>query len=278
MNNAAAMIPNDDVLEDKTDQPITKSVIGVDSLVDKPRGLESTSTWLLPTLTSGQQELLKWLAIITMTLDHINALLFNYGVPPLLWIGRLAFPLFAFLIAYNLVVRNVKPTRYLYPLIFFALCTQPVVLLVWHRWSANIFLTLALGVLFVGLQRLLAQRLLAQRLLVRWLHPTLSYLIVALLLVIPAMQVEYGIAGVFLIPALVFYLGHPRALLLVAIGFYLLALNTFSPASVMPLLLLPILYLTTRFDITLTRVNPWFFYLYYPCHLLVLKVLQSRMY
>jgi hypothetical protein len=223
---------------------------------------------LVPNLTSGQQEALKWLAIVTMTIDHINALLFNYSEQPLFWIGRLAFPLFAFLMAYNLVVRKVKPTRYVYPLVVFALCTQPVYYLVFNNWTGNIFMTLALGVLFVGLQRMAAQRI------PMWL----SYLFIAPLVAIPALHVDYGIPGVFLIPVVVFFLEHPRPLLLVGLGFYLLAVNTFGPYSVMPLLLVPIIYFMSRFDLPLRRANPWLFYLFYPVHLLVLEVIQRQLY
>lgn len=223
---------------------------------------------LVPRLTSGQQEALKWLAIVTMVIDHINALLFNYSEPVFLWIGRLAFPLFAFLIAYNLVVRTVKPTRYVYPLVLFALCTQPVTWLVWNHWRGNIFMTLALGVLFVGLQRMAAQRM-----------PTwLSYLFVGLLIVIPALHVDYGIPGVFLIPVIVFFLERPRPLLLVALSFYLLSVNTFAPYSVVPLLLVPLIYFITRLEIPLRRTNPWFFYLFYPAHLVVLEILQRNVF
>lgn len=50
----------------------------------------------------GSVELLKWIAIICMTLDHINKYLFNGTLPYLFEIGRLALPLFIFVLAYNL--------------------------------------------------------------------------------------------------------------------------------------------------------------------------------
>jgi hypothetical protein len=280
MNNSSPTISNNIVVNEPSTIEGTfgnKSIEGVLELEDGSSqeanpviNLEQKAppSALIPRLTSGQQEALKWLAIFTMTIDHINALLFNYSEPAMLWIGRLAFPLFAFLIAYNLVVRSVKPTRYLYPLILFAVCTQPVTWLVWNIWRGNIFMTLALGVLFVGLQRMAAKRMPV------WL----SYLVTALLIAIPALHVDYGIIGVFLIPAGVFFLEHPRPLLLVALGFYLLAVNTFGPYSVMPLFLVPMIYFLTRLELPLRRTNPWFFYLFYPGHLLMLEVIQRNTY
>jgi len=74
-------------------------------------------------LTSSQQELLKWVAVATMTLDHANRSLWPYQD----WafaVGRLAFPLFVFLLAYNTTVRAVSPRRYLLPLFTFGTLSQ----------------------------------------------------------------------------------------------------------------------------------------------------------
>ncbi len=68
------------------------------------------------------RELLKILAIATMTIDHIGAVLY----PDLLLfrvIGRIAFPLFAYLITLG-IENTQKPGRYLSTLFFFALISQ----------------------------------------------------------------------------------------------------------------------------------------------------------
>ena len=46
-------------------------------------------------------ESLKWLALFSMLGDHINKYLFNGTLPFLFEIGRIAFPVFAFVIAFN---------------------------------------------------------------------------------------------------------------------------------------------------------------------------------
>lgn len=51
---------------------------------------------------NGGLELLKWFALILMTGDHVNKYLFNETLPYLFEAGRLAMPVFVFVLAYNL--------------------------------------------------------------------------------------------------------------------------------------------------------------------------------
>ena len=50
----------------------------------------------------GTVEALKWLALALMTGDHVNKYLFNGTLPFLFEAGRLALPIFVFVLAYNL--------------------------------------------------------------------------------------------------------------------------------------------------------------------------------
>lgn len=57
------------------------------------------------TISSGSLELVKWIAIFAMTVDHINTgILYRIGAAnaELFMFGRIAAPLFAFMVAYNL--------------------------------------------------------------------------------------------------------------------------------------------------------------------------------
>ena len=60
------------------------------------------STAPVLTLSSGTLEALKWLALILMTFDHVNKHLLHASVPELFAAGRLAMPLFGFVLGYNL--------------------------------------------------------------------------------------------------------------------------------------------------------------------------------
>lgn len=218
---------------------------------------------LRPVLSSGQQETLKWLAVVTMTFHTSDMILFANAVSPLFWLSRVAFPLFAFLIAYNLVVRNVKPTRYLYPLLIFALFTQPVYTWSLNRPVGNIMFTLCFGVLYVGLHELLSKRL----------SSLLGHVLLVPLFFIPALQMDYGPVGVFFIPVLVWFLKRPSLAFLFVLVVCLLAVNSFAPYALWALLVIPLIYAVIRYPIGLTRSNSWLFYTYYPAHLLLLKLM-----
>lgn len=62
------------------------------------------SSWSLPRLfvADGTVEGLKWLGLLLMTGDHVNKYLFNGTLPFLFEAGRLAMPIFVFVLAFNL--------------------------------------------------------------------------------------------------------------------------------------------------------------------------------
>ncbi|MBM4401203.1 MAG: hypothetical protein FJ045_04550, partial [Crenarchaeota archaeon] len=68
------------------------------------------------------REILKVTAIVTMTMDHIGDILYP-GTLFLHIIGRLAFPLFAYLIALG-IESTKKPKKYMMTLLSFALISQ----------------------------------------------------------------------------------------------------------------------------------------------------------
>ena len=68
------------------------------------------------------REVLKVIAIVTMTIDHINDILYSDTLF-LHIIGRLAFPLFAYLIALG-IESTKKPKKYMVTLLSFALISQ----------------------------------------------------------------------------------------------------------------------------------------------------------
>lgn len=53
-------------------------------------------------VSSGSLEALKWFGLVAMTGDHVNKYLFNSTLPYLFEFGRLAMPIFGFVLAYNL--------------------------------------------------------------------------------------------------------------------------------------------------------------------------------
>ncbi|MBT2305307.1 conjugal transfer protein TraX [Variovorax paradoxus] len=103
----------------------------------------------------GTLEALKWLALGLMALDHANKYLFNEGAALLYDLGRMAMPLFGFVLMYNLARpgaleagMHLKVMRRL--LVFGALATPAFVALVgW--WPLNILFMLLLATGIISL-------------------------------------------------------------------------------------------------------------------------------
>lgn len=96
--------------------------------------------------------MLKIFALLVMTIDHADRVLFDHSYHWMTVIGRFAFPLFAFMIARNgLYTSNAK--RYLFLLVLFGLLSQPIYFWALHHESfwdpLNVLFTLALGLLAV---------------------------------------------------------------------------------------------------------------------------------
>ncbi len=96
------------------------------------------------------REILKVMAIVTMTIDHIGDILY----PDTLFlhiIGRLSFPLFAYLVALG-IESTKKPKKYMITLFFFALISQIPYFLAFEIQPferLNILFTLFLGALII---------------------------------------------------------------------------------------------------------------------------------
>lgn len=73
------------------------------SAVQAP-ALAPSARWSLPriTIADGTLEALKWFAVALMVVDHVNKYLLNWSVPAMFAAGRLAMPIFAICLAYNL--------------------------------------------------------------------------------------------------------------------------------------------------------------------------------
>jgi hypothetical protein len=57
-------------------------------------------------LNNGSVEVLKWLALILMTGDHVNKYILDDAYPILFTLGRIASPIFCFVLAFNLARPN----------------------------------------------------------------------------------------------------------------------------------------------------------------------------
>ncbi len=96
-------------------------------------------------MTSSAREVLKWLAVVLMTCDHVAKIIYGGYVPGLSEAGRVAFPLFALVMAYNLSQPGADPVKSARRLGMWGLIAQPVHALAFGYWlPLNILLTFAL--------------------------------------------------------------------------------------------------------------------------------------
>lgn len=215
----------------------------------------------LPPLTSGQQELVRWTAITTMVVDHVGAVLLEPGAAlPLRAVGRVAWPLFAFLLAYNVARRGVDPVRYLRPLATWYLLSVIPYYLAFGLFRPNILATLLLAALAIVVIQRRAE--LSAR------NP--AYLPLALLGVLVASPfVEYGTPGVLLPVSAWWALSSGRTGAW-AITVLLVAAQNY-PWSVWPAALIALLVpvVAARLPARIPRSGR-FAWVFYPAHLLVL--------
>lgn len=209
-------------------------------------------------LTSNQ---LKLLALLTMTLDHIGVqLLPQY--PLLRIIGRLAFPLYAYMIAEGCThTRNRR--RYLLQMAGLALLCQIVYFFAMGSLYQCILVTFSLSILTVY----------AIDSPTPWHAPAAFCLVLFLTELLPLLLtntdygVDYGLVGVLLPVAVWLAKTRRQKLTLCALFLVLLALDYggvqwYGLAALLPLAL----YSGQRGK---WRMK-WLFYLYYPLHLAAL--------
>ena len=209
-------------------------------------------------VVDGTLEVIKWLALAAMLYDHVVRLLWSgEGVGPATDFGRLAFPLFAFIMAYNLSRPNVGPAVYrrtLWRLIGFGLLALPATYYFFGANFLNILFTFALAIALVWA-------------LEHWRLWWGALLSAGLLLLSP--WVEYGWPGVLLV--LSFFAWQrfglrPLVFLLLILSFVFLNI---ANGSHWALLVLPIVVGGSMIAISFPR-SKWLFYVIYPLHLWIL--------
>lgn len=214
---------------------------------------------------------LKWVALLTMCVDHTGKTVLFGFLEPTHIVGRLAFPLFALIIAMRVARRPELSVRYLRRLLPWAIVAQPA-----YGWIAggsrgNVLFTFTLGVaLFTG---------------VRWLwhgdrideHEGRTHrgpwgLILVAVAVGLSGHVEFGFFGVLSVPliATVAHLGATPAALVC--GPIALLANGLPPelVNLSALLATPVALLLLRWAPRVPRLPRLAFYLFYPAHLYML--------
>ena len=201
---------------------------------------------------------LKVIAMVTMVIDHTACYFVSGGweYECMRGIGRIAFPIFAFLIA-----EGYRHTRrkwdYGRNLLIFAFISEIPWMLLHTDGSHNVLFTLLAGLCCIAiLDKLENHKIL----------PLLFVLVIAL--TTSALNTDYGIQGVALV--LMFYLFKDKPLL--QLLFALPLFYDFHPLGILASLGIIILYNGERGFIK-GSYSKFFFYAFYPCHLIVIWAL-----
>lgn len=222
------------------------------------------------TFFTGNQ--LKLIAMAAMTFDHIGVQLFPGNVL-LRIIGRLAFPIFACMIAEGCRYTRNRP-KYLLTILLSGLVCQIVYFFAMRSLYQCILITFSLSILLVyALDAVQHNPSPAGWVIAAAAFFSVYFLSEVLPALIPAtdFSIDYGFCGI-LLPVL-FYMGKNRqqALLFGTLGLILLALQS-DWVQWFALTALPLLYLYNgqRGE----RKLKYLFYIYYPVHLVILHFIS----
>lgn len=219
---------------------------------------EVATAWA-PRVTSGGLEAVKWLALLCMLVDHVNAVLFARQLPE--WatvVGRVSFPLFALVFACNLTRPGINRMDAASRLVIAGGLAQPFHGIAFGTaaalWPLNImFLFAAVVAIVASIERGRAGWALA------------AFLAASLL-------VEYFVAGALLCVASWVYFRRPTSEAALAVVLATLGLCLYN-GNAYALLALPLFWGLSGGRIALPR-SRWAFYAFYPAHLAVLVLLR----
>jgi hypothetical protein len=216
-------------------------------------------------IASGTLEALKWLAVAFMTADHVNRHLLDFAYPVMYQVGRLAMPLFALILAYNLARPEAfsggSALRVLQKLSVFAVlsCLPYMELnLAPSGWRPlNILFTLAAGTACVMLLE----------------RPTLQRQLAAIALFAGAgALVEYGWVGLGIFICAWHFFRAPRPFWAGALIAFMLML-WFENANFWAMAALPVFWLGFYVHIKFPRWRNALYY-YYPLHFAAIGALK----
>lgn len=207
---------------------------------------------------------LKVIAIVSMTIDHLGLYMLGGDDPAsasvtyhlMRMVGRLAFPIFAFLLVEGYVhTRDIR--RYMMNLLVAAIISDIPWMLLGGYDSHNVMFTLLLGLMAVSfIDRF-------------WRNKLLTLTTIGLMGVLAEwLQTDYSWRGIFLICILFMFRDKP----LLAFMFGLPFLMVYGLAGTAAGLMMPLLYSGQRGFAT-DWVSKYFFYAFYPLHLMIIWLL-----
>jgi len=218
--------------------------------------VRSNAWWL----STGQLEALKWLALAAMLVDHVNAVMFARELGTWATVaGRIAFPVFAIVLGYNLARPGVDIGRCIQRLLIVGVLAEPFHWLLFGQvgfWPLNVMLTFAVAAGVV------------------WSLDNDQAWFAVLLFFGAGCFVEYWQPGIAVVVGTVaFFRWRYAAWSWVPLTFAFVALGWVN-GNAWALLALPVVFAVLHVPVSLPRAR-WAFYAFYPLHLAALAVCWS---
>jgi hypothetical protein len=216
----------------------------------------------------GALEALKWIALLLMTGDHVNKYLFNGTNDLLFAAGRVAMPLFVFVLAYNLarpgVLERGAYLRTMKRLALFGVLAMPA-----------FFALSGLSAAWRPLNILFALLAVTATLYLVELRTVGGYLAAAVVFLVAGSSVEFWWPALALGLAVWWYCKRPGGLPL-ALALSALAALWFINGNLWALAAVPVVLAASLVDLRVPRLR-WVFYGYYPLHLFALWLIRIPM-
>lgn len=208
--------------------------------------------------------ILKLIAIITMTIDHLGYVVYG-KISWMNYIGRLAFPIFAWQI--SLGFQKTKDVKlYAFRLLISAIITQPIYMI----YMTSIGVSMAnmnLNVIFTLLAGLICLIAIQKNKIIG------SVLTIFIMGIVDIFKFEYGIYGILVI--LIFYIFRNNKVLLILMqalnlfGYYLFEHGKVQMFSIISILMIVLLYNNKK-----GKSLKYLFYVFYPLQFLILYLLN----
>lgn len=202
---------------------------------------------------------LKWIAIITMAIDHTGSILFPQLIW-LRWIGRLSFPIFCFLIVQGYThTHNLK--KYILRLTIFAIITEPVYDKAfrdtyWFPGKQNVLFTFIIGLLMLYAFEKLKE-------------PYNTFALIGFFIIAYFAKADYGIYGILLILFLYICMNNKNKMAGSIVLWNLLYIPSYQVIGGFSSIFV-FFYNGKR-----GPGMKYFFYIFYPLHMLVIKLIKD---
>lgn len=216
---------------------------------------------------------IKIIAMFAMLLDHVGKeLLPQYSILQI--IGRLAFPIFAYMIAEGCYYTKNK-MRYFLTVTILGVGCQAVYLIAEHSFYQNILITFSLSIILIfSLENFRIKRNKISGIILFFTVTVISIICLVLpeALKEQGFQIDYGIWGV-LLPVAVFYASDKTRKLIYTTGILILLAYSFGGGiQWYSLLSIPLLALYNQ-KRGKYNIKP-LFYIFYPAHLVVIYLIS----